>query len=66
MKISAIGGNLAENSGGLHGLKYGITRNYVMASKSSCPTSRPQVETLPLNRRDRGGEDPLRLPAATH
>ena len=31
MKISTIGGNLAENSGGLRGLKYGVTRNYVMA-----------------------------------
>ena len=30
MKISTIGGNVAETSGGLRGLKYGITRNYVM------------------------------------
>jgi len=30
MKISTIAGNVAENSGGLRGLKYGITRNYVM------------------------------------
>ena len=30
MKISTIGGNVAENSGGLRGLKYGITRNYIM------------------------------------
>src|SRR5438552_1220790 len=30
MKISTIGGNVAENSGGLRGLKYGVTRNYVM------------------------------------
>ena len=30
MKISTIGGNIAENSGGLRGLKYGVTRNYVM------------------------------------
>lgn len=30
MRISTIGGNVAENSGGLRGLKYGITRNYVM------------------------------------
>jgi glycolate oxidase len=29
-KISTIGGNVAENSGGLRGLKYGVTRNYVM------------------------------------
>jgi glycolate oxidase len=30
MKISTIGGNVAENSGGLRGLKYGVTRNYIM------------------------------------
>ncbi len=30
MKVSTIGGNVAENSGGLRGLKYGVTRNYVM------------------------------------
>ncbi|MGD7009669.1 glycolate oxidase subunit GlcD [Metabacillus sp. 84] len=31
MKISTIGGNISENSGGLRGLKYGVTRDYVMA-----------------------------------
>lgn len=31
LKISTIGGNVAENSGGLRGLKYGVTRDYVMA-----------------------------------
>lgn len=31
MKISTIGGNVAENSGGLRGLKYGITGDYVRA-----------------------------------
>lgn len=30
MKISTIGGNVANNSGGLRGLKYGVTRDYVM------------------------------------
>jgi len=30
MRISTVGGNVAENSGGLRGLKYGVTRNYVM------------------------------------
>ncbi|WP_425541840.1 glycolate oxidase subunit GlcD [Bacillus carboniphilus] len=29
MKISTIGGNINENSGGLRGLKYGVTRDYV-------------------------------------
>jgi glycolate oxidase len=31
MKISTIGGNVAENAGGLRGLKYGITGDYVMS-----------------------------------
>ena len=30
MKTSTIGGNVAYNSGGLRGLKYGVTRDYVM------------------------------------
>ena len=28
--VSTIGGNVAENAGGLRGLKYGVTSNYVM------------------------------------
>lgn len=31
MKISTIGGNVSENSGGLRGLKYGVTKDYVRA-----------------------------------
>lgn len=37
MKISTIGGNLSENSGGLRGLKYGVTRDYVMALQIALP-----------------------------
>jgi glycolate oxidase len=37
MKISTIGGNVAENSGGLRGLKYGVTRDYVMAIRVVLP-----------------------------
>ncbi|MCD8535527.1 MAG: FAD-binding protein, partial [Verrucomicrobia bacterium] len=37
MKISTIGGNVAENSGGLRGLKYGVTRNYVMGLEMVLP-----------------------------
>jgi len=37
MKISTIGGNIAENSGGLRGLKYGVTRNYVMGLEIVLP-----------------------------
>jgi glycolate oxidase len=38
MKIATIGGNVAENSGGLRGLKYGVTRNYVMGLEVVLPT----------------------------
>jgi glycolate oxidase len=37
MKISTVGGNVAENSGGLRGLKYGVTRNYVMGLEVILP-----------------------------
>ncbi len=38
MKISTIGGNVAENSGGLRGLKYGVTRNYIMGMEIVLPS----------------------------
>lgn len=37
MKISTIGGNVANNSGGLRGLKYGVTRNYIMGMEVVLP-----------------------------
>lgn len=40
MKISTIGGNVANNSGGLRGLKYGVTRDYVMALEVVLPDGR--------------------------
>jgi len=40
MRISTIGGNVAENSGGLRGLKYGVTRDYVMGLEVVLPDSR--------------------------
>ncbi|MEC2883901.1 FAD-binding oxidoreductase, partial [Bacillus thuringiensis] len=36
-KISTIGGNINENSGGLRGLKYGVTRDYVMGLELVLP-----------------------------
>ena len=30
MAVSTLGGNVAENAGGLRGLKYGVTQDYVM------------------------------------
>ena len=35
-QVCTIGGNLAENSGGAHCLKYGFTVNHVLAADSSC------------------------------
>jgi glycolate oxidase len=36
--ICTIGGNVAENSGGLRGLKYGVTKNYVLGLEVVLPT----------------------------
>ena len=36
--ICTMGGNVAENSGGLRGLKYGVTRNYIMGLEVVLPT----------------------------
>jgi glycolate oxidase len=40
MRISTIGGNVAENSGGLRGLKYGVTRDYVLGLEVVLPDGR--------------------------
>jgi glycolate oxidase len=37
MKISTIAGNINENAGGLRGLKYGVTRDYVIALQIVLP-----------------------------
>ena len=37
MKICTIGGNVAENAGGLRGLKYGVTKDYVMGLEVILP-----------------------------
>ncbi len=37
MKISTIGGNVSCNSGGLRGLKYGVTKDYVMGFELVLP-----------------------------
>jgi glycolate oxidase len=38
LKTSTIGGNIAENAGGLRGLKYGVTKDYVNALEVVLPT----------------------------
>lgn len=37
MNICTIGGNVAENAGGLRGLKYGVTKHYVMGLEVVLP-----------------------------
>lgn len=37
-KISTLGGNISENSGGLRGLKYGVTKDYVLALEVVLPS----------------------------
>jgi glycolate oxidase len=36
--VSTIGGNVATCAGGLRGLKYGVTRNYVLGAEAVLPT----------------------------
>ncbi|MGE4297243.1 MAG: FAD-binding oxidoreductase [Desulfovibrionaceae bacterium] len=36
--VSTLGGNVAENAGGLRGLKYGVTKDYVMGIEFFDPT----------------------------
>src|SRR5665647_2070711 len=38
LKTSTIGGNIAENAGGLRGLKYGVTKDYVNSMEVILPT----------------------------
>jgi len=38
MKASTMGGNVAENAGGLRAIKYGVTRDYLMQVRAVAPT----------------------------
>lgn len=38
MATSTVGGNVAENAGGLRGLKYGVTKHYIMGMEVVMPT----------------------------
>src|SRR5699024_11600809 len=44
MHISQIGGNISENSGGLRGLKYGVTRDYVLGLEIVLPNGEIRSE----------------------
>jgi len=49
-QVCTIGGNVAENSGGAHCLKYGFTVNHVLAADVVLPTG----ELVTLSRTDHG------------
>jgi len=38
MRISTMGGNVAECAGGMRGLKYGVTKDYIMGIEAALPT----------------------------
>jgi glycolate oxidase len=40
-EYSTIGGNIACNAGGMHGGKYGVTRDYVLSLSGFLPTGEP-------------------------
>jgi glycolate oxidase len=40
-EYSTIGGNIACNAGGMHGGKYGVTRDFVVALRGYLPTGEP-------------------------
>ncbi|MFA9558825.1 glycolate oxidase subunit GlcD [Evansella sp. AB-rgal1] len=60
MKISTIGGNINECSGGLRGLKYGVTRDYVLGLQFVMPNG-DVVRTGGKLAKDVAGYDLTRL-----
>ncbi|WHY76997.1 glycolate oxidase subunit GlcD [Neobacillus sp. WH10] len=60
MKISTIGGNINENSGGLRGLKYGVTRDYVIGLEAVLPNG-DIIQTGGKLAKDVAGYDLTRL-----
>ncbi len=58
--VSTIGGNVAENAGGLRGLKYGVTRDYVMGLEAVL-SSGEVLRTGGKNAKDVAGYDLTRL-----
>src|SRR5690625_624623 len=58
--ISQIGGNISENSGGLRGLKYGVTRDYVLGLEIVLPNGEV-IQTGGKLAKDVAGYDLTRL-----
>ncbi|HYE96168.1 MAG TPA: FAD-linked oxidase C-terminal domain-containing protein [Rubricoccaceae bacterium] len=60
MKVCTLGGNVAQNAGGLRGLKYGVTGDYVMGIEGFLPTGEP-LRVGGKNVKDVAGYDLKRL-----
>lgn len=60
MHVSQIGGNIGENSGGLRGLKYGVTRDYVLGLEIVLPNG-DVIQTGGKLAKDVAGYDLTRL-----
>lgn len=60
VNISQIGGNISTNAGGLHGLKYGVTRDYVIGLQVVLPNGEI-IETGGKLAKDVAGYDLTRL-----
>ncbi len=56
LKVCTIGGNVAENAGGPHCLKYGVTRDYVMVIDGFTADGRP-VRAGKATLKNRAGYD---------
>ncbi len=54
MSVCTIGGNVANNAGGLRGLKYGVTKNYVLGTEMILPNG-DLLKTGGKNMKDTAG-----------
>ena len=54
MNVCTIGGNVANNAGGLRGLKYGVTKNYVLGTEMILPNG-DLLKTGGKNMKDTAG-----------
>lgn len=60
MRISTLGGNVAECAGGMRGLKYGVTKDYVMGVEAVLPNGEI-IRTGGKNAKDVAGYDLTKL-----
>lgn len=60
MRISTLGGNVAECSGGMRGLKYGVTKDYIMGLEAVLPNGEI-IRTGGKNAKDVAGYDLTKL-----